>query len=699
MIIDGLQRYPFLRLLMPLASGIVYGDKFPYIPPVGVWIGAVLLLIGTYILCCRWHALCILYGAVAFLSLFVLGEALVGSQLKNAEYAFPAAAESSAYRMTLAEKPEVKKNSILFRTVLKEEMLKDTLLHSSARKVFLLYFAKDSAAYSLKRGDELLVYARLRPLVNNGNPDEFDYARYLHRKGISGTAYIPAGHWRVIGHDSTTTFRQKALDCRDKVVAMYRRLGFQGDELAVLSALTVGDKEELSENIVETYSVAGASHVLALSGLHIGFISALLIVVLSPLWKRWRFLKPFIILLIIAFLWGFAFLTGLSSSVVRAVIMCSFWLLSTLFLTRQRLTLNILGAAAFFMLLFNPAWLFDVGFQLSFSAVVAILLLQPKLYGLLSVKNFLLRKIWGLATVSVAAQIGTAPLVMLYFSRFSTHFLLTNLWVIPLVSLIVYTSVAFLLLVPFPALQQVFANMAEILVRVQNAVLRWIEQLPLASIERIWVDAWDVFLFYLCLSLFYLALTRRTVRNVYAVLFCLLLCVSYHSFSVIMDAPRRSIVFYNVRGCPSVHCLADNSYSWLVCADSLPDTAYLQHALSPHWNRLHLEHPAVIAGDYSASDISVRNQIIFYGGKRICLLCDDRWRNKMSNVPVSIDYLYVINGYKGNVRELVSLFKVGTVVIDPSLSDYYQDKIINDCISMGISYLPLSEKGSVRILL
>lgn len=119
--------------------------------------------------------------------------------------------------------------------------------------------------------------------------------------------------------------------------------GVSGDELAVLSALTIGDKEELSESIVETYSVAGASHVLALSGLHIGFISALLLFILSPLWIRWRFLKPFLFLSVILLLWGFAFLTGLSSSVVRAVVMCSFGLLSMLIPACRKLTLNTLG--------------------------------------------------------------------------------------------------------------------------------------------------------------------------------------------------------------------------------------------------------------------------------------------------------------------------------------------------------------------
>lgn len=160
---------------------------------------------------------------------------------------------------------------------------------------FLAYFPKDSATATLRRGDELLVSARLVPPANNGNPDEFDYARYLRRKGYSGTAYVADGHWRKTGHDASRTVSQVALDYREKVVGLYRSLGFETDELAVLAALTVGDKEELSDDIVETYSVSGASHVLALSGLHIGFLYALLLFVLRPLWRRWRRLKPLLL--------------------------------------------------------------------------------------------------------------------------------------------------------------------------------------------------------------------------------------------------------------------------------------------------------------------------------------------------------------------------------------------------------------------
>lgn len=163
--------------------------------------------------------------------------------------------------------------------------------------------------------------------------------------------------------------------------------------------------------------------------------------------------------------------------------------------------------------------------------------------------------------------------------------------------------------------------------------------------------------------------------------------------------PGRGLLFYSVRGCPVVHCMADNRHSWLACADSLPDMPCLCRALSPHWNRLRLETPRLVAGDYTTSGLSMRNQIVSYAGKRICLLSDNRWRNKSSSHPLSVDYLYVSKGYQGGIEELTSLFSMGMVVLDASLSDYYQNKIANDCVRLGIPYLLLSQKGSYRILL
>lgn len=537
MIIDSWQRHPFLRLLMPLVVGILCGDAFPHVLSAWEYVAGFLLFL---FIIGRYRHTGWVYGAAVYLFLGGTGGCLMSWQ--QGKTVFPFSGKPAVYRVCIREHPEERERSILCRVALLGEVEQDTVTGCPRNHLFLAYFPKDSATVTLCRGDELLVSTRLAPPANNGNPDEFDYARYLRRKGYSGTAYVADGHWRKTGHDASRTVSQVALDYREKVIGLYRSLGFETDELAVLAALTVGDKEELSDDIVETYSVSGASHVLALSGLHIGFLYALLLFVLRPLWRRWRRLKPLLLLLLVLFLVSFAFFTGLSSSVVRSVVMFSLLAFAGL-QPEKPLTLNTLAATAFLMLLCKPVWLFDVGFQLSFSAVAAIVLVQPKLYALWKVDNRFLRYLWGLMTVSMAAQLGTAPLVIFYFSRFSTHFLLTNLWVIPMVSLVLYSAVFLLMLTPLPFVQHLFARVVEALVHVQNEVLRWIEHLPGAAVDDIWLDIWGVLLVYLFLGMAYYGFLRLTVRRVCFALLALLAVVSWHSLSIMSNAPRQGIAF------------------------------------------------------------------------------------------------------------------------------------------------------------
>ena len=495
MLFAWLHRYPFFRLLGPLIVGIYCSDELIFQGQSG-WVASCvfplffsflgILMLSSFQKCYsrRW-----IFGVVLFFFCFVLGFMRMNCQMQAVEFAF--GSEETTYRMFLVEEPQIKERNVFCRVLLTERIdssyRKTTLNHKA-----IVYLSRDSLSECLGCGDELIAYTGFSTPANNGNPDEFDYVRYLTRNAGTGTAYISAGHWRIIGHDASRSLWQIALDYREKVVELYHRLGFQGDNLAVLSALTVGDKENLSEDMRETYSIAGASHVLALSGLHIGLLSTLFLFFFSFLWKRWSAFKPLGFFLVILFLWAFAFLTGLSSSVVRSVIMFSLLVVSRL-QSEKLLSLNTLAATAFLMLLYNPLWLFDVGFQLSFVAVVSILLIQPKLYSLLSVRRCIPRYVWGLLTVSVAAQIGTAPLVIFYFSRFSTHFLLTNLWVIPMVTLILYSAVLMLVLTPFSFLQSGCALGVDALLSAQNKVLCWIEELPMSSIDRLWIDHWETF--------------------------------------------------------------------------------------------------------------------------------------------------------------------------------------------------------------
>lgn len=157
--------------------------------------------------------------------------------------------------------------------------------------------------------------------------------------------------------------------------------------------------------------------------------------------------------------------------------------------------------------------------------------------------------------------------------------------------------------------------------------------------------------------------------------------------------PRAGLVFYNVRGCPAVHCLTDGHRSWLVCTDSLRDAAPLQHALSSHWNRMHLHSPVVVRGDYADGLLWTENQILSYAGRRVCIVSDGRWADWKSDTPFRVDYLYLAKGYSGRLSDLESLFVAGKVVVDASLPAYRRREILEDCLRLKLPYKVLEKDG------
>jgi competence protein ComEC len=521
---DLLQRHPFLLLTVALAGGIACGDAlyFRQLMPlpantsrITLFCIAIALLFITHY-CARKIRFRPLFTLTITVLCWMLGMMLSGDQLHTTRFSPPPTATD--YAVTIEEQPERKARSILCRVT-----------DDTTRQQYLLYLAPDSAAAALTRGDRLWVHARLSPPRNFHADSSFDYARYLTRKGISGTGYVASGYWQQAGHDDTRTWSQRARDYRAHIVEIYRKLGFSGDNLGVLSALTVGHKEELSEEIRNTYAVTGVAHVLALSGLHIGILYALCLIVVGK-GRRRRILGT--LLFVLPVLWAFALLTGLSASVVRSVIMFSLLALSHLSPDRRPYTLNILLATAFFMLLFRPLWLFDVGFQLSFVAVASIHFIQPRLYRLLPQSGTRLLQwrafsyFFGLFTVAIAAQAGTAPLISFYFHRLPVHFLWTNLCIVPLVGLCLCTAGIMLLLTPFTSvLQQGTAWLLNVLLNTQHRLLHLVEQLPMASIETGQTDGWDILFYYFFLVGAIRCMDACTVRNVYFTLISLLLLI------------------------------------------------------------------------------------------------------------------------------------------------------------------------------
>lgn len=357
-------------------------------------------------------------------------------------------------------------------------------LHQQAR----YYVWKDERSRQLMMGDAIVLQV---------DSDRFVRSREWQS---GGEAYQ-----HLSGFDK---LRVRALYYRQQLLGRYRTIADDDQTYAVLAAMTLGDKSTLSDDVKDVYSVTGASHVLALSGLHLGIIYMLLSVLLAGRRRFW--LSQVVIILSI---WSFAFLTGLSTSIVRSATMISIYGLLSVG-GRNRSSLNVLCFTAIVMLLFSPQMLFDVGFQLSFMAVLSILLFMPLLGQMVSVR-FLMehpvwRWLWSTIAVSLTAQIGVAPLIAYYFGRFSTYFLLTNLFVLPLATLILYGALLFLL-----TSWTFVGNALLAVVALLNSGLGIIASLPLSSIDGLHLSVFQVSLIYTIIICIYIILLRLTPSRKY----------------------------------------------------------------------------------------------------------------------------------------------------------------------------------------
>ena len=347
---------------------------------------------------------------------------------------------------------------------------------------------KDSLSKPPQQGDKLLLYARLQPSSNVKNLGHFDYANYLMRQGVSATAYCPRGSWEVVSQEGERTLGYYLSEFREGLSQRLER-HLEGASLEVVSAMTLGNKHVVSEEVRRLYSETGASHVLALSGLHLSIIFALFnLLLLRPL-RSYRLLSKGVQIAFLVVVWCFVYMVGAPLSLLRAALMLTLVQVGVLF-QRDSLSLRNLSFAALLLLMWSPQSLFDVGFQLSFMAVLSIVVIYPRLPHRRSV--VFAESLWGavklwaqtfvqdLLQVSIAAQIGTLPLVLFYFHLLPTYALPISLWVIPMATLVLALTLLFALL---PFAECALGEALSLVMRCMNAGLGGFSSLPLASIN------------------------------------------------------------------------------------------------------------------------------------------------------------------------------------------------------------------------
>ncbi len=503
-----LSDWPSLRLVLPLIAGILISDSMENAAAV-VSLACVLLvpvLLTAFISLLYGGRLARTYGLSLSLALFLLGAGLYALHECKVHVEWPH--EPRTYSGMITDYPQEKARSYRL----------DVQLRDSAYmgRNIILYVPKDSCAEVACPGQTVSFRGRVEK-PHNGDSLDFDYASYLYRHDISGTLWVSADNWRIGESQEEPPLRIRAVRLCRGMARKYAEWGLEGNALAVVCAVTLGSRRELGADLKQTYSTAGASHVLAVSGLHVGIMCSFLYLLLPSFLfrRRMAWVRE---LAVMGIMWTYAFLIGLPMSITRSLIM--FTMLAVCRAAgRESQSVNTLAFAAFVILLVQPQGLFDISFQLSFTAVLAILLFEPGIRPLLSLKTAVGKYLWGIVAVSLAAQIGTAPLVMYSFSNFSTYFLLTNIIVIPLMFAVVYLSVIMWMVSFMPFLRSAAVWCITRIVNLVNLCLEGIVSLPFSSLT-VRIDAADVWLAYALILLIYAWLVRHRTRYLTYALGC-----------------------------------------------------------------------------------------------------------------------------------------------------------------------------------
>jgi len=477
-------RFIPVQLTFFLIAGILIGSWFSFQPTHLMWILCCLnvLFIVAYIRCKKQFQPSIVFTILGFLIFFFIGVCSITykNPLNN--------------KLHYSNNSEFTTNNPISVLIKIQKVLKPTLYYNkyeaavlqlNNKKVtgkILVNLKKDSIGEQLAVDNNLVVKTQFKNIKEPLNPYGFNYKEYLKNQQIHHQIQLNKKQLLILPNKQYTV-SGIASSFRNIINKKLINNGFKNDELAVINALLLGQRNTISSDLLASYAGAGAVHILAVSGLHIGIILLLLIFVFKPFnyLKNGNFVAA---LLIIIVLWIYAVIAGLSASVVRAVTMFTALTIGMHLVQRSNIY-NTLVISMFFLLLFNPFYLFEIGFQLSYLAVFSIVWIQPKLYSLWKPKLWALNKIWQLFTVSIAAQIGVLPLSLFYFHQFPGLFFLANLVIIPFLGFILIAGILIITLAIFDILPQFLGNSYTYIIQLMNDFVAWISNQEFFIIQNI----------------------------------------------------------------------------------------------------------------------------------------------------------------------------------------------------------------------
>ncbi len=696
--------YPMVRILLPFMAGIIVCISLSsdHIIPVIFWILLLLLTVGAEFVPAikkssvkKW-----LFGVTLSLFLFVSGYNSVLLHKENLRPGhFKFIQTKGVFVAMVAEPIQEKDHS--YKTILRVTGLKSGNAILKAEGRILTYFAKDSTLKPPAEGSLIVFSGDIQEISPPQNPGGFDYRKYMANNNVYHQVYLNNISWKILENPHGFSITRIAHQISRKFVSILSNNGLKGQEFAVASALILGQNDMLDNETLQAYSGSGVTHILSVSGLHVGVIFIVINFLLGFMKKEGRqlFIKTFLILLTI---WAYALLTGMSPPVMRSAAMFTFISLGNAS-KRNVHIINSLSVSAFMLLLINPLMISNIGFQLSYLAIVGIVFINKPITDLWNPKTKIANEIWGLIAVSLAAQIATAPLTMLYFHQFPAYFIPANLVAIPLSFLAIYAGLSVLVTSAIPLISNFLGLVTNLLLFCLNYSVSFIEHLPHSVLKISSIFTREMILLYLILISIILLFTYKKKSMIYISLCFILLVSASFTQTELKRQRQQKIIFYSTGKQSSVGFI--NGRQQILIADSvllrdkkaskfqLDGAKYLYGTIDTKAVAMD-----TITGYFQQLPAefyplrSLGNNFL-YRDKRIAII-DSIPKRVGECKKLSVDFLVIRNNPKLRINDLKLLYLPGIIIIDGSNSFYKTDKWMTDAQKAGLKAYSIKSKGA-----
>jgi len=560
----------------------------------------------------------------------------------------------------------------------------------------MFYFKKDSSTKNIQYGDCMILKTKFTEIKSPQNPGEFNYKRFLSFHNIYHQAYIPSENWKSLGINKGNKILSASYSLREYLLNIYKENNISGDEFAVGSALVLGYTDKLDQDIISAYASSGALHVLSVSGLHVGIIFIICNYLLFFLdkFKHGKLIKCISLLFII---WFYATLTGLSPSVLRSAAMFTFVIVAQTWRYNTNI-FNTLAVSCFVLLLYNPYLIMEVGFQLSYLAVLGIVAIQPWLYEKWQPRNWLLDQIWLITSVSIAAQVATFPLGLLYFHQFPNYFLFSNLIVIPVSTVILGYGIVMFALGKISAIGMVCGKIFTGIVWFLNESVRIVEQTPGALLQGISISILEAWIIYAITIFILLFIFKKQVKYIFITLTTLVLLLTLQTAESHAIKKQKTIIVYNIPKIAAYDFI--NGKQTVFIGDSFlihNPSRMLFHIKHNWWDRNVTDYKTLEVGkgnNFSDKNLSVKHNFIQFKNKIIAIVNKLPDCNFLIDEKLKADIVIISKNPKIKIEDLRKWFEFKKIIIDSSNSEWRAEKWKKECEDLKIDFYSVIDSGA-----